>query len=231
MEEMIFFFLAIGGGIVSFLSPCNIATLPSFISYVGSQVESVKKSILLSLYFSLGFCGMFSLLSILFISISGFIQFSFWIRLLSGLVIIALAIYIYFAKQIMKVHQKDLKDQKNDAQLKNNKEGYFGSFFLGLSLGFSWIGCITPIYLSIIVLTINLGNFILGFVLFFSFALGIMIPYILIGAFIGKIKQQFIVKLIKVGSKLQLIFAGILLLIGLELTLAAFGIPGLFPFI
>ncbi len=48
---------------------------------------------------------------------------------------------------------------------------------------------------------------------------------------IGKIKQIFFVKLIKIGSKLQKIFAIVLLYIGIEITLAAFGIPGLLPFI
>jgi cytochrome c biogenesis protein CcdA len=71
----------------------------------------------------------------------------------------------------------------------------------------------------------------LAFVIFFFFALGIMVPFLIIGASIGKVKQRFFVKLIKIGSKLQIIFAIILLFIGIELTLTAFGFPGLLPFI
>ena len=67
--------------------------------------------------------------------------------------------------------------------------------------------------------------------MFFVFALGIMIPFIIIGTFIGIIRKRVLVKLIKLGSKIQKIFAVILLLIGIEILLSAYGIPGLLPFI
>jgi len=58
-----------------------------------------------------------------------------------------------------------------------------------------------------------------------------MIPYILIGAALGLINQRVIVKFIKIGSWLQKIFAIILIWIGIEFFLSAFGIGGLLPFI
>ena len=73
--------------------------------------------------------------------------------------------------------------------------------------------------------------FILGMLLFSLYALGLMLPYLFIGALIGKINQRFIVKMIKVGSKLQKIFAIILIWLGIEFILTAFGIPGIIPFI
>ena len=77
----------------------------------------------------------------------------------------------------------------------------------------------------------NQDSFILGMLLFSLYALGLMLPYLFIGALIGKINQRFIVKMIKVGSKLQKIFAIILIWLGIEFILTAFGIPGLIPFI
>ncbi len=67
--------------------------------------------------------------------------------------------------------------------------------------------------------------------MFFIFALGIMIPFIIIGTFIGKIKKRFLVKLIKVGAKIQKIFAIIMFYIGIEILLSAYGIIGLIPLI
>ena len=51
MKDIFLFLLALGGGIVSFIAPCNIAVLPSFISFIGGQADTVKKSTLMSLFF------------------------------------------------------------------------------------------------------------------------------------------------------------------------------------
>ncbi|MFX1311747.1 MAG: cytochrome c biogenesis CcdA family protein [Promethearchaeota archaeon] len=254
MIDIFFFFLAIFGGIISFLTPCNVVTLPSFILYLASQTNTPKKALLMSSFFSLGFILMFSLIATLYIIISGFIRYTFYFKLFSGLTIILLSIYIYFAKQFTRAtqilippqnHNDDLNElEHNEKENNSNKvdastfddelmkyEGYSGSFMLGFSMGFSWIGCLTPIYLSIIIIVSDQADLITGIFLFTCYALGIMIPYILIGASIGKIKQIFFVKLIKIGSKLQKILAIILLYIGIEITLAAFGNPGLLTFI
>ncbi len=254
MIDIALFFLAIFGGLISFLTPCNVVTLPSFMLYLTSQTNTPKKAILMSLFFSLGFILMFSLIAILYIIISGFIRFTIWLKLFSGLTIIILSIYIYFAKQFTRTEQilsspqnthnnqneLEYNEKENysdtiDASTFDNElmkyEGYGGSFMLGFSMGFSWIGCITPIYLSIVLIVSDQSDIGLGIILFTCYALGIMIPYILIGTLIGKIKQIFFVKLIRFGSKLQKVFAVILLYIGIEITLVAFGNPGLLPFI
>lgn len=253
MNVIFLFFLAIFGGIISFLTPCNLVTLPSFMLYLASQTNTPKKALLMSLFFSLGFIVMFSVIATLYIVISGFIRFTFWLKLFSGLTIIILSIYIFFAKQFTRtkqiisspqnneINQIEMEDNNEEIISKNfdadtfdnelmKYEGYGGSFMLGFSMGFSWIGCITPIYLSIVLIVTDQADFGLGILLFACYSLGIMIPYILIGSLIGKIKKIFFVKLIKIGSKLQKILAIILLYIGIEITLAAFGNPGLLPF-
>ncbi len=246
MTDIFLFLLALGGGVVSFIAPCNIAVLPSFISYIGGQVNTVKKSIVMSLFFSLGFCLMFTLISTLFIFISGFIRYTFWLKLFSGIIIIILSIYLFFYKQISTSKNKsnisleEIGEEENQSQDLNgdsipdnsrkNYEGYSGSFFLGFSLGYSWVGCVTPIYLSVAIIISNQAEFLLGIIIFLVYGLGIMIPFILIGALIGLVKMRFLVKLIKIGTKIQKVFALILLYIGIELVMSAYGIPGLIPY-
>lgn len=260
MNDIFLFFLAIAGGFISFLTPCNVVTLPSFMIYLTSQTNTPKKAFLMSLFFSLGFIVMFSIIETLYIVISGFIRFTFWFKLFSGLTIIILSIYIFFAKQFTRTQQiispsennnndqnetdvyeveteintKETISNNIDANTFDNElmkyEGYSGSFLFGFSMGFSWTSCILPIFASILEIVGNQADIGLGIVLFSCYSLGIMIPYIIIGSFIGKIKQIFFVKLIKIGSKLQRIFAVILLYIGIAITLEAFGISGLLPF-
>ncbi len=246
MTDVFLFLLALGGGLISFIAPCNIAVLPSFMSYIGSQANTVKKSTLMSLFFSLGFCFTFTIISILFIFIIGFIRYTFWLKLFSGIIIIFLSIYVFFYKQIssptsnsnlsleiMDAEGNNIPDLKEESTLDSSKkgyEGYSGSFSLGFSLGYSWVGCVTPIYLSVVIIISNQADFILGIIVFLVYGLGIMIPFIIIGALIGLIRMRFLVKIIKLGSKIQKIFAIILFYIGIELVMSAFGIPGLIPY-
>jgi len=234
------FFISIGGGILSFLAPCNIGTLPTFIAYIQGQTNTSKKAIFMSLAFSIGFIAVFTIIASLFIVISGFIQYIFWIKMISGIVIMLMAFYLFFSKfskkdlQNYKPTQIEEKNLKNIYGIKHEKkehQGILGAIILGFSMGSPWIACITPIYLSIVTIAMNQETFILGFLLFSFYALGLMIPYILIGAALGIINQRVIVKFIKISSWLQIIFALILIWIGAEFFLSAFGMGGLLPFI
>ena len=254
MVDAFLFLFAFGGGLVAFISPCNVVAMPSFISYIGSQSNSSKKSILLSLSYSLGFCVMFATLSTFILFLTGFIRYTFWLKFFSGITIILLAIYVFFSKYFSKappiydltpnLKLKESDSEPDNIELNNENidatnldtevmkhEGYTGAFLLGFSLGYSWIACITPIYLTVVILISTQADFLLGLVLFFIYALGIIIPFVIIGALIGTINKRIFVKLIKFGSKIQKIFALILLYVGIELLLSAFGIPGLIPFI
>lgn len=255
MDDGLIFLVAFIGGIVAFLSPCNIAMFPTFTSYIQSQVNTTRKSIMMSFCYSLGFVFVFTIVAGLFLIISGFIRFIFWLKLISGIIVICLAIYVFIPKkntmqiessQQVDKHDEDLATLDKDLEDVLNIEGinvsesetngfkyqgYRGSFLLGLSMGSGWIACITPIYLAIVTIAMNVKDFVIGMFLFLLFAIGIIIPYLIMGALMGKINDRFIVKLVKIGSKIQKIFSIILILIGFELILSAFGIPGILPFI
>ncbi|MHA2124443.1 MAG: cytochrome c biogenesis CcdA family protein [Promethearchaeota archaeon] len=254
MTELFLFILAIVGGMASFIAPCNVIVLPTYISYIGSQANGVKKGAFMSLLFSIGFCLTFGLISTLFIFIAGFIRYTFWLKWFSGIVIIVLSFYVFFSKsfkhtaptnkspsnlsekQSNNLTNKDLPINENHGVEKEEYapykyEGFSGSFILGFSLGYAWIGCNTPIYISILLAVTNQADFWLGILIFSVFALGIMIPFIIIGTFIGFIRKRILVKLIKLGSKIQKVFSIIMFYIGIEILLSAYGIPGLLPFI
>jgi len=250
MADILLFLWAFVGGVVAFLSPCNIAMFPTFITYIQGQLPSTRKSIMMSLFYSLGFVLMFTIVAGFFIVISGFIQYIFWLSLFSGFIVIGLSLYILLKEILSKKNANNpnsgvLIDEDLAEVLKIEKigkytnttsegfryKGYSGSLLLGISMGSGWIACVTPIYLSIVTVAINEQDFAVGMFLFMLFAFGIIIPYLILGAFMGKFNERFMVKLVKIGSKLQKIFCLILLLIGIELILTAFGIPGLLPFI
>jgi cytochrome c-type biogenesis protein len=241
--------IALGGGLLSFLAPCNIVTFPTFISYIGSQAKTLRRSILMSLMFAIGFCSMFALAITLFLFIYRFIQWGFWFEWFSATLILLLAIYLFFSKEFSRaapVYNLSSDSNSDNSQFSKREsdtgekidanpegsltkyEGYTGAFTLGFSLGFGAIGCLAPIFITIIIIAAPQAG--LFFLYLFLYALGIMIPFIIIGTFIGKIEARFLVKLIKISGKLQKVVAIIILYIGIELMLGVYGEPGLIPY-
>ncbi len=250
MAEALYIILliALGGGLLSFLAPCNIVTFPAFTSYIGGNAKTLRRSIIMSLIFSIGFCSMFALAVTLFVFIYNFGVWGFWFEWFSATLVLLLAIYLFFSKEFSRAapvynlsndsnienspHNKSKSDfgEKIDANPEASLpkyEGYSGAFMLGFSFGFGAIGCLAPIFITLIIVAAPQAG--LFFLFVFLYGIGIMIPFIIMGAFIGKIEARFLVKLIKFSGKLQKIVAILILFFGIELMLGVYGEPGLIP--
>lgn len=250
MAEVFYIILLIAllGGLASFLAPCNIVTFPAFTSYIGGNAKTLRRSIIMSLTFSIGFCSMFALAVTLFVFIWNFGGWGFWFEWFSATLVLLLAIYLFFSKEFSRA--APVYNLSNDSNIENspyNKsesdigekidthpeitipkyEGYGGAFTLGFSFGFGAIGCLAPIFIALIIIAAPQAGLFFFFVFFYG--LGIMIPFIILGAFIGKIEARFLVKLIKFSGKLQKIAAILIFLFGIELILGVYGEPGLIP--
>ena len=97
---MIELFVALGAGLISFLSPCVLPLIPGYISYIsGSSINELedKKNIILfpTVLFTIGF----SIVFIIFGAASTFLgqillKNSYELRILAGLIIIILSFHI-----------------------------------------------------------------------------------------------------------------------------------------
>lgn len=243
MAEVFYIILLIAllGGLASFLAPCNIVTFPAFTSYIGGNAKTLRRSIIMSLTFSIGFCSMFALAVTLFVFIWNFGGWGFWFEWFSATLVLLLAIYLFFSKEFSRaapVYNLSNPYNKSESDIGENGdanpeatlpkyEGYAGAYMLGFSFGFGAIGCIAPIFITLTIVAAPQAGLFFFFVFFYG--LGIMIPFIIMGVLIGKIEARFLVKLIKFSGKLQKIVAMIILFIGIELMLGVYGEPGLIP--
>ena len=124
--------------------------------------------------------------------------------------------------EVEKTHQKP--------SIIDRYSGYGGAFLLGLSLGSAFIPCVTPMYASILTLSIQYESSVQMYLMLF-YALGLTLPYVIIGPLMGKFTSRIVVKLIKYGSKIQKIFSLILLWVGIEIILTGFGFTGILTII
>ena len=69
------------------------------------------------------------------------------------------------------------------------KGGLFGALIMGLLVGFVAAPCIGPFVLGLLTYVGQVGSPYLGFILFFSLAMGLGLPYLILGTFTGAVNK------------------------------------------
>ena len=213
---MIEIILALGAGLISFLSPCVLPLIPGYVSYVsGSSLKELTESKNINITPVVLFTVGFSIVFILFGAAATFIgqlllDNSFELRIIAGVII------IIFSLQILGVINLNILNYEKRFYTKNNI-GFFGPVIVGFAFGFGWTPCIGPILGSILALASTEESINRGIMLLFFYSLGLAIPFILSGYLIQKflvfsknIKQKINV-ITKIGGFLLLI-TGVLIL-------------------
>ena len=231
---MIELLVALGAGLISFLSPCVLPLIPGYISYVSGNslnelIARKKVNIIPTILFTVGF----SIVFIIFGAASTFLgqfllQNSFELRILAGVIIIIFSLHI-----IGIINLKFLNYEKR-IQTNNNKN-FYSPIIIGAAFGFGWTPCIGPILGSILVLAATEESINKGVLLLFFYSLGLAIPFILSGFLIQKflIFSKNFKKNINIVSKIGgsiLLVTGILILTN-QLQILGFYILEYLPFL
>ena len=231
---MIELLIALGAGLISFLSPCVLPLIPGYISYIsGSSLNELiaKKNINLIplILFTTGFSIVFILLGAASTFVGqALLQNSYELRIAAGLVIILLSLHI-----IGLINIKFLNFEKRiDARINSN---FYSPILIGMAFAFGWTPCIGPILGSILALAATEDSLNKGILLLFFYSLGLAIPFILSGYLIQKflIFSKNFKKNISLVSKiggLILLITGILILTN-QLQILGFYILEYLPFL
>ena len=182
MTELI---LAIGAGLLSFLSPCVLPLIPGYISYVSGKslnelLEEKKVNITPIILFTVGF----SLIFIAFGAASSLIgkillNNSIELRIFSGLIIILFSLQIIGIINLNFLNFEKRLDTQKSANV-------FSSVLVGMAFGFGWTPCIGPILGSILALAAVEQTLLKAVLLLLFYSLGLAIPFILSGFLIQK---------------------------------------------
>jgi len=70
-----------------------------------------------------------------------------------------------------------------------NYSGYFGSLFMGLTLGVIAAPCIGPFIFGLLTWVASMGDPQLGFIVFFTLSLGLGLPLLILGLFSGQLQK------------------------------------------
>ena len=231
---MIELFIALGAGLISFLSPCVLPLIPGYISFISGQslnelVESKKVNFVPLILFSLGF-------SFVFISFGAaasalgkiLLQNSNYLRIVAGTII------VIFSLQLLGIINIGFLNYEKKYYTKKSTKPLF-VFVVGMAFGFGWTPCIGPILGSILALASTEENISRGILLLSFYSLGLAIPFILSGFLIQKL--LLFSKNFKKNINIVLKFGGIILLItGVliltnQLQVLGYYILNIFPFL
>ena len=226
--------IALGAGLISFLSPCVLPLIPGYISYIsGSSLNELIEQKNINLIPIILFTVGFSIVFIIFGAASTFLgrillQNSFELRIIAGLVIMVFSLHI-----IGIINIKFLNYEKRiDTNLSSN---FFSPILIGMAFAFGWTPCIGPILGSILVLAATEESLSKGILLLSFYSIGLAIPFILSGYLIQKflIFSKNFKKNIKLVSKIGgiiLLITGILIITN-QLQALGYYLQEIFPFL
>lgn len=207
--------IALGAGILSFISPCCLPLYPSYLSYItgvsvsqlqeNAGAKEVRSRVMLhTLFFILGF-------SVIFFSLgaaAGLIAeiFLSYRELIGKLAGILVAVFGLFMLGIFKP-QFLLRERKFQFQ---KPAGYLGSFAIGVGFAAGWSPCIGPILAAIISLASTEPGLWLPMITAYTF--GFAAPFFIMAFFVGQARW-----LLRYSNMLMKIGGGVMIVLGVLL--------------
>lgn len=176
---------AFSAGLLSFVSPCVLPLVPSYISYItGLSIEQLtdatvrskfKKSIVVNaLLFIAGFTAVFVSFgaSASFIG-QALITYQDHIRRIGGILIIVFGLYLLGVLNI------SFLKMEHRFQFRSRPVGYAGSFLIGVAFAAGWTPCVGPVLGTILLYASTTDSMMNGVLLLTSYSLGLGLPLFL----------------------------------------------------
>jgi thioredoxin:protein disulfide reductase len=184
-------FLALMGvfvsGLALNLTPCVYPMLSVTVAlFGGRQEKKLKTSFLRASVYFLGIILMYSSLGAAAALSGGFfgaVLQNSWVLILISVVMVILALSMFGIYEFM------LPPQIVNWLGGTKRTGYVGIFLSGLLVGVFAAPCIGPPIVALFTVASQLENAAAGFWLFFVLAIGLGLPYLLLGTFSGLLKK------------------------------------------
>lgn len=174
------------GGLVLNLTPCVYPLIPITVSYFGGRGVQGKGALVAhGVCYVGGLAITNSLLGVVAALTGGLVGVS----LQSPLVLATIAaVLTAFALSLFGFWELRLPFRITQAASRSHA-GFFGSFFMGITLGVVAAPCIGPFVLGLLTWVATLGDPVAGFFIFFTLSLGLGIPLFGLALFSGQLAR------------------------------------------
>ncbi len=218
--------VAFGAGLLSFLSPCVLPLVPSYLGFLtGMTIEQMTDRKRLAFWHALAFVVGFSLVFVLMGAGATVLGATLtWhkqtIARIGGVLIIIFGIYTMGLLRI------GLFDRERRLHLERKPVGFLGSSLVGMTFAAGWTPCLGPILAAILGLAGSTGDLNRGLVLLTAYSAGLAVPFLLAALAVDRFRDWFTrfrpwMIWVQRISGLLLILVGLLLVTGEFSRLAA----------
>lgn len=183
---------ALLAGIISFLSPCVLPLVPSYLCFItgatldelsdgdGASVSQQRQALIAALMFVLGFSTVFVTLGAS-ASVAGQLLREY----LGVLSQIAGVFIILMGLNFLGVFKLALLNREARYHQQSRPVGLLGAYGIGLAFAFGWTPCIGPVLATILTLAASEQDVARGAGLLAIYSLGLGIPFLLAAAGVG----------------------------------------------
>lgn len=177
--------IAVGAGLISFLSPCVLPLAPPYLCYLaGTSLDKLSASegmdetiarrvLIASVIFVLGFTTVFVALGAAASVIGALLR-----EHLNTLAIVAGVIIIIMGLHFLGLFKLSALYKEARFQSSNSSASYVGAYIMGLAFAFGWTPCIGPVLASILAVAAVQESATQGASLLAAYSLGLGLPFI-----------------------------------------------------
>jgi cytochrome c-type biogenesis protein len=225
--------VAFVAGVLSFLSPCVLPLVPSYIGFLTGmtlpEIGSRRRAALLhALLFVLGFSLVFILLGATATALGRALgYYQVWLQRAGGVLIILfglLCLGVLRVRPLLSEHRM---------QLEQKPLGYLGSAVVGMAFAAGWTPCIGPVLGGILGLAASSADVTRGMLLLAVYSAGLALPFLLaaiaVESFLGWFQRfrRFLPWVMRLSGVLLILVGG--LLVTGQFTRLAGWLQGLTP--
>ena len=219
-------FIAFVAGLLSFLSPCVLPLVPSYLGFVtGLTFDEMsgrrRIAMVHAALFVLGFTLIFLLFGASATALGRVLKYyEVWIQRVGGGLIVLFGLYC------LGVFRVGFLDRDSRVHLDRKPLGYLGSVLVGMTFAAGWTPCIGPILGGVYTLAATEEQLGRGMVLLASYSLGLGVPFLASAFAVETFLDWFQrfrkhIRWVQRVSGLLLLLVGILLMTGQFTRMAA----------
>ena len=171
--------VAFTAGLLSFLSPCVLPLVPSYITFItGMGLDDVSRSrraaLTHAVLFVIGFSFIFVALGAGATAFGQLMrEYRVWIARVGGVLMVLMGLWMIGVLRIGALQQE------RRIHLSDKPLGYLGTVLVGIAFGAGWTPCLGPTLGAILLLAANESELTKGITLLLSYSLGLAVPFLL----------------------------------------------------